>query len=68
MFYTVDRTPWTGDQPVANPLPTQIPAQTQTSMPEVGFEPTILVFEQAKIIHALNRAATVIGILEPIAQ
>jgi hypothetical protein len=26
-----------------------------------GFEPTIPVFEQAKMIHVLDRAATVIG-------
>jgi hypothetical protein len=30
-------------------------------MPQVGFEPAILVFEQAKTVHALDRAATVIG-------
>jgi hypothetical protein len=30
-------------------------------MPRVGFEPTILVFERAKMVHALDRAATVIG-------
>jgi hypothetical protein len=30
-------------------------------MPEVGFEPTIPVFEQAKTVHALDRAVTVIG-------
>jgi hypothetical protein len=30
-------------------------------MPRVGFEPTILVFKQAKTIHALDRAVTVIG-------
>jgi hypothetical protein len=30
-------------------------------MPRVGFEPTIQVFERAKAIHALDRAATVIG-------
>jgi hypothetical protein len=30
-------------------------------MPQVGFEPTIPVFERAKIVHALNGAATVIG-------
>jgi hypothetical protein len=27
----------------------------------VGFEPTIPVFERAKTVHALDRAATVIG-------
>jgi hypothetical protein len=30
-------------------------------MLQVGFEPTIPVFERAKTIHALERAATVIG-------
>jgi hypothetical protein len=30
-------------------------------MPRVGFESTIPVFERAKIIHALDRAATVNG-------
>jgi hypothetical protein len=28
-------------------------------MPRVGFEPTIPAFEQAKTVHALDRAATV---------
>jgi hypothetical protein len=30
-------------------------------MPQVGFELTISVFERAKTVHALDRAATVIG-------
>jgi hypothetical protein len=30
-------------------------------MPRVGLEPTIPVFEPAKTVHALDRAATVIG-------
>jgi hypothetical protein len=30
-------------------------------MPQVGFEPTVQVFERAKTVHALDRAATVIG-------
>jgi hypothetical protein len=30
-------------------------------MPRVGFEPTIPVFERAKMVHALDRAAAVIG-------
>jgi hypothetical protein len=64
--YTVCRTPWTGDQPVARPLPphktTQIQnKRTQTSMPRVGFQPTIPVFERAKTDHALDRAVTAIG-------
>jgi hypothetical protein len=38
ILYTVGRTPWTGDQPVARPLPTQRTTQkqdkpVQTSMP-----------------------------------
>jgi hypothetical protein len=30
-------------------------------MPQVGLEPTIPIFERAKIVHALDSAATVIG-------
>jgi hypothetical protein len=29
-------------------------------MPRVGFKPTIPVFERAKTIHALDRAATIV--------
>jgi hypothetical protein len=55
-----------GDQAVARPLPTHRTAQTdnkrtQTSMPQVRFEPTITVFDPAKTVHALERAATMIG-------
>jgi hypothetical protein len=35
--------------------------RTQTPMPRVGFEPVILLFERAKTVHVLYRAATVIG-------
>jgi hypothetical protein len=35
--------------------------RTQTSMLRVGFEPTIPVFERAKTVYALGRAASVIG-------
>jgi hypothetical protein len=35
-------------------------------MPPVEFEPTISVFEGAKSVHALHRAATVIGILDTV--
>jgi hypothetical protein len=31
-------------------------------MPRVGFEHTIPVFERAKTVHALDRAATAIGL------
>jgi hypothetical protein len=30
-------------------------------MTQVGFEPTIPLFERAKTVHALDRAATVMG-------
>jgi hypothetical protein len=65
-LYTVGRTPWTGYQPVTRHLLTHRTTQkenkrTQTSMPQVEFEPTIPVFERAKTVHALDRAATVIG-------
>jgi hypothetical protein len=39
------------------PLPTQENTnreQTQTSMPRVGFEPTIPLFEREKTVHATN--------------
>jgi hypothetical protein len=36
--------------------------RTQISLPRVQFQPTILVFERAKIFHALGRSATVIGL------
>jgi hypothetical protein len=49
------RSPWTGDPPNARQL------HKQTYMPWVGFEPTIPAFERAKTVHALDRAATVIG-------
>jgi hypothetical protein len=66
-LYTFGRTPWTGDQPVAKPLLAQRTTQTQiksrgTSMPRVGFEPMIPVFERVKMVHGLDCAATVIGI------
>jgi hypothetical protein len=35
--------------------------RTQISMPRVGFEPTIPVFERAKTVHALDRAVIVLG-------
>jgi hypothetical protein len=63
---TVGRTCWTGDQPVARPLPTHRTTQaqnkrTETSMPRVEFEPKIPVFERAVMVHALDCAATLIG-------
>jgi hypothetical protein len=66
ILYTDGRTPWASDQSVARPLPTHRTTQTQNkriqiSMPRVGFEPTIPVFELAKTVYALSHTATVIG-------
>jgi hypothetical protein len=65
-YYTVGSTPWTGDQPVARLLPAHRTTQTQNKrtqafIAQVGFEPTIPVFERAKAVHALERMATVTG-------
>jgi hypothetical protein len=64
--HTDSRTPWTSDQPVTRPLPTRRTTQrqnkhTQTSMPWVGFEPTIPTFKRAKTVHVLDSLATEIG-------
>jgi hypothetical protein len=66
LSYTDGRTPRTSDQPVARPLPTRRTTQTQnkrtqTSMTRTGFEPTIPPFERGKSVHALDRAATMLG-------
>jgi hypothetical protein len=65
ILYTVGRTPWTSDYPVARPLSTQRTTQTQNkrthiAMPQVGFEPTIPAFERARTVDASESAATVI--------
>jgi hypothetical protein len=54
----IGRTPRVGGQPQGRYLHT---ARKQTSMPRIRFEPTDTVFKRAKIVHALDRAATVIG-------
>jgi hypothetical protein len=64
--YTVGRTPWTGDEPAARPQPAHWTAQTQnkctqTSMLRVGLELTTPVFDPEKTVHALDRAATMLG-------
>jgi hypothetical protein len=63
IIFTDGRTPWTGDQPVASPLPKhRINTYThQTSMLCVGFEHTIPASEWAKTVHALDHSATVTG-------
>jgi hypothetical protein len=67
-YFTDGRTPWTSDQLVARALSKYRTTQTeknaythQTSMPSMGFEPTISASERAKTVHALDRAATVTG-------
>jgi hypothetical protein len=59
ILYKVCRTPWTGNQPVARPLPTHRTIQTQNkrtqSMLWFGFESTIPVFERAKTFPALDQ-------------
>jgi FAD synthase len=52
---------------VINPSQSRYLTQTQnkhrnTSMPRVGFKPTIPAFERVKTVHVLDRAATVIGL------
>jgi hypothetical protein len=64
-IYTIGRTPRTGDQLVARPLPINRTTQTQnkrtqTTMPRVGFEPTTPVFKRVKEVYALDRETTVI--------
>jgi uncharacterized protein YraI len=55
--FTDGRTPWTSDHLVARPLPKHRTTQTQnkhtyqTSVPCVGFEPTILASERAKTVR-----------------
>lgn len=46
-----------GDRPFVKPLLTQNTTQKNedTSMPQTGFEPVILVFERSKTLGALHR-------------
>jgi hypothetical protein len=64
--WTVDRTPWAGDQLVARPLPVYNHRKTHTRTlkhpcPGWGLEPTIPASEREKTVHALDRPATVTG-------
>jgi hypothetical protein len=59
---TFGRTPWTVDQPFLKAATyTGQHKRGKTSMPGVGFEPTITVFQRAKTFHVLDRADAVIG-------
>jgi hypothetical protein len=68
-LYTGGRTPWTGDQLVARPLP----KHTKTKIlytplnihaPKAGFEPEITASERSKTVHALDRSAIATGLGE----
>jgi hypothetical protein len=65
ILHTVGRILWTGDQQSQGLYPHTEQRtgnkRTQTSMPKVGFEPIIPAFDRANTVHALDRAATVIG-------
>jgi hypothetical protein len=57
---------YTGDQTVPMPLRTSRTRQTQNKLTQtftlrVGFEPTIPVFERAKMVHASAGEVTVIS-------
>jgi hypothetical protein len=56
ILYTVGRTPWTEDQPVARQLPKHRTTRTQTKrtqtpIPRMGFEPTMLAFEDSSCLR-----------------
>lgn len=67
ILLTLDRTPWTGDQPCRK-ASTYLYRTTQiqekrgpTSMPRMRFQPTIPMFERAKTVHALGLTIIAIG-------
>jgi hypothetical protein len=68
-FYTDGRTPWTGYQPAARPIPTHRTTQIQNKRTHkrpclwVEFEHTIPAFKRAKRVHALDSVATVIDFI-----
>jgi hypothetical protein len=69
ILYTVGRTPYMGDQPVARPLPTHRTTQTQnrrtqTSMPGVGFEPKVPVLQPAKTVHVIGQKGLMLAIIQ----
>jgi hypothetical protein len=68
-FYADCRTPWTSDQPVTRPLPTQRTTQRQNARtdrhPCLEWDSNPRP-QRAKTVYALGRAATVIGILRGI--
>jgi hypothetical protein len=59
ILYTVSRTPWMGDEPVARPLPTHRIETHRHPCLEVLFEPSTTVFESVKTVHASHLASGV---------
>jgi hypothetical protein len=67
IVYTVGRAPWMGISPSQDHcLYTGQHKQnkhTETSVSQMGFKPMTLAFKLGKTLHALDCAATVIGII-----
>jgi hypothetical protein len=65
ILYTAARTPWTGDQAVARPLPTQRTTKSQNKRTEIhglsGIGTPDPSVRAGETIHDLDCAATVIG-------
>jgi hypothetical protein len=61
LIYTVRSTSRTGISPSQGRYLHTRNKRIQTSMSQVGFEHTAPTFERAKTVHALDRAASVIG-------
>jgi hypothetical protein len=65
IFNKVRRIPWTGDQPVARPLPAHRTTQTQNKHTDIHASSGIRThdpsFRASEAVHALDRAATVTG-------
>jgi hypothetical protein len=68
ILHTVGRTPWTGDQPVARPLPVYRGTKTQNKCTQYRYpclewdsNPPSDCSSVRTLIHALDLAATVIG-------
>jgi hypothetical protein len=72
--YTVGRTPWTGNQPVARHLPKRRITQTQKwthtiheiSMPWVGFEFTVLAFEDSSCLRPRGHCDRQLYVYSPV--
>jgi hypothetical protein len=63
-LYTVGSIPWTGRSARRKASTHTQNKSTPASMPLVGYEPTIPVFERVNTIHTLDRATTVISALD----